>query len=206
MNIAPASELQAAIDQAKKKLTIVFVGDTSVRASVEMQVSAARKTEEVGFFHRGLPDVAKGVDRVFVDHPWFLAKVWGMTGNKLYGTKAGVDYPDNALRFALLCRAALEAPLRGRFPVEFWPALGLPEAARRDLAFSSCFAPPPLDGVSDQRLCAQGIMNGVDVGTWDPQADVFIVTRYGPASVEEGKAANKAVLQARLCLIEPILF
>lgn len=27
-----------------------------------------------------------------VDHPWFLAKVWGMTGSKLYGAKSGSDY------------------------------------------------------------------------------------------------------------------
>ena len=37
--------------------------------------------KSVGFFH----EKKKGVDRVFVDHPDFLAKVWGKTGSKLYG-------------------------------------------------------------------------------------------------------------------------
>ncbi|CAG9462036.1 unnamed protein product [Pedinophyceae sp. YPF-701] len=61
--------------------------------------------EPVRFFHT----VDKGVDRVWVDHPWFLAKVWGKTGSKLYGKKAGADYADNQERFALFCRAAIEA-------------------------------------------------------------------------------------------------
>eukprot|EP00403_Amphidinium_massartii_P027480 CAMPEP_0178403960 /NCGR_PEP_ID=MMETSP0689_2-20121128/17636_1 /TAXON_ID=160604 /ORGANISM="Amphidinium massartii, Strain CS-259" /LENGTH=749 /DNA_ID=CAMNT_0020024927 /DNA_START=113 /DNA_END=2365 /DNA_ORIENTATION=- len=33
------------------------------------------------------------VDRVFVDHPCFLAKVWGKTGSMLYGPEWGKDYP-----------------------------------------------------------------------------------------------------------------
>lgn len=41
--------------------------------------------------------------------PWFLAKVWGSTGSKLYGAKSGADYADNQKRFALFCKAALEA-------------------------------------------------------------------------------------------------
>ena len=40
------------------------------------------------FFHT----VKKGVHRVWIDHPWFLSKVWGMTGSKLYGSKSGADY------------------------------------------------------------------------------------------------------------------
>jgi granule-bound starch synthase len=53
----------------------------------------------------------RGVDRVFIDHPCFLAKVWGKTGSKIYGNKTGVDYPDNQLRFSAFCQAALQAPL-----------------------------------------------------------------------------------------------
>nr|ABW83990.1 granule-bound starch synthase [Cyanophora paradoxa] len=342
MNIAPVSELQAAIDQAEKKLTIVFVGsectpwsktgglgdvmrdlpvnlaqrghrvmsiqprydqyfdawDTAVRSSIKVN----GKLEDVGFFHI----TSKGVDRIFIDHPWFLAKVWGITGNKLYGAKTGVDYPDNPMRFALMCQAALEAPLRiplpdpagtvygedvifvcndwhsalvpiylkanyktrglyqnaksifllhniiyqGRFPLEFWPALNLPEAAKKDLVFESCFAPPPLDGISEQpiislkpmammnflqagfihadRICTvspqfaaevasgprggveldkyirakgiTGIMNGMDIEMWDASKDKFLVTKYTASSVDEGKAANKAVLQAEMGL------
>lgn len=71
--------------------------DTSVVINVD--------GEDVRFFHTE----DKGVDRVWVDHPWFLAKVWGKTGSMLYGKKAGADYADNQRRFMLFCRAAIEA-------------------------------------------------------------------------------------------------
>ncbi|KAG2497328.1 hypothetical protein HYH03_004492 [Edaphochlamys debaryana] len=61
--------------------------------------------EKVRFFH----SIKKGVHRVWVDHPWFLAKVWGKTGSKLYGPRSGADYLDNHKRFSLFCRAAIEA-------------------------------------------------------------------------------------------------
>jgi len=73
--------------------------DTSVR------IDALGK--QVGFFHEN----KKGVDRVFVDHPLFLAKVWGKTGSKLYGKTNGADFADNQERFAMFCKAALEAPM-----------------------------------------------------------------------------------------------
>ncbi|XP_031496814.1 granule-bound starch synthase 1b, chloroplastic/amyloplastic-like [Nymphaea colorata] len=74
--------------------------------NVLVQVNVGDRTETVRFFHCH----KRGVDRVFVDHPWFLAKVWGITAGKLYGPTTGVDYQDNQLRFSLLCQAALEAP------------------------------------------------------------------------------------------------
>ncbi|WVY97209.1 hypothetical protein V8G54_029360 [Vigna mungo] len=74
--------------------------------SVTVEVKVADRIETVRFFHC----YKRGVDRVFVDHPCFLAKVWGKTGSKLYGPRAGEDYEDNQLRFSLLCQAALEAP------------------------------------------------------------------------------------------------
>lgn len=61
--------------------------------------------EDVRFFHTA----KKGVDRVWVDHPMFLAKVWGKTGSKLYGQKSGADYIDNPKRFRMFCEAAIEA-------------------------------------------------------------------------------------------------
>ncbi|XP_068650036.1 granule-bound starch synthase 1, chloroplastic/amyloplastic [Aristolochia californica] len=76
--------------------------DTSV--SVELKVG--NRVETVRFFHV----YKRGVDRVFVDHPMFLEKVWAKTGGKIYGPTTGVDYTDNQLRFSLLCQAALEAP------------------------------------------------------------------------------------------------
>jgi granule-bound starch synthase len=71
--------------------------DTSVVVNID--------GESVRFFHA----IKKGVHRVFVDHPWFLAKVWGKTGSKLYGARSGSDYVDNHKRFALFCKAAIEA-------------------------------------------------------------------------------------------------
>ena len=61
--------------------------------------------EKVGFFHSR----KKGVDRVFIDHPCFLAKVWGKTGSKLYGLKSGSDFIDNSKRFRIFGEAAIEA-------------------------------------------------------------------------------------------------
>lgn len=71
--------------------------DTSVVVEVD--------GEPVRFFHTH----KKGVDRVFIDHPSFLAKVWGKTGSKIYGSRSGADYLDNPRRFALFCKAALAA-------------------------------------------------------------------------------------------------
>lgn len=74
--------------------------------SVAVEIEVGGRVETVRFFHC----YKRGVDRVFVDHPYFLEKVWGKTGSKIYGPKAGEDYKDNQLRFILLCQAALEAP------------------------------------------------------------------------------------------------
>ncbi|KAM7525962.1 hypothetical protein LguiA_015864 [Lonicera macranthoides] len=74
--------------------------------NVILEIKVGDKIEKVRFFHC----YKRGVDRVFVDHPSFLEKVWGKTGSKVYGPKAGKDYQDNQFRFSLLCQAALEAP------------------------------------------------------------------------------------------------
>nr|ABU98330.1 granule-bound starch synthase I [Austrostipa aristiglumis] len=76
--------------------------DTSVIAEIKV----ADSYERVRFFHC----YKRGVDRVFIDHPSFLEKVWGKTGEKIYGPDTGTDYKDNQLRFSLLCQTALEAP------------------------------------------------------------------------------------------------
>ncbi|XP_008775302.2 granule-bound starch synthase 1, chloroplastic/amyloplastic [Phoenix dactylifera] len=75
-------------------------------ANVLVELKVRDRTEIVRFFH----SYKRGVDRVFVDHPAFLEKVWGKTGGKIYGPVTGTDYQDNQLRFSLLCLAALEAP------------------------------------------------------------------------------------------------
>lgn len=46
----------------------------------------------------------------------------------------------------------------------------------------------------------EGIVNGVDYALWDPSVDSLIARRYGPDDVAEGKAANKAALQADMGL------
>jgi len=61
----------------------------------------------VGYFH----ERKAGVDRVFVDHPLFLGKVWGKTAALLYGKKSGSDFTDNQERFSTFCHAAMEAPM-----------------------------------------------------------------------------------------------
>lgn len=71
----------------------------------EAEVNLGEATTKVRFFHC----FKKGVDRVFVDHPLFLEKVWGMSKQKLYGPAWGKDYEDNQLRFAMFCQAALVA-------------------------------------------------------------------------------------------------
>ncbi|KAI8569921.1 hypothetical protein RHMOL_Rhmol02G0315400 [Rhododendron molle] len=73
---------------------------------VVIEIKVGDRIETVRFFHC----YKRGVDRVFVDHPMFLEKVWGKTGSKIYGPKTGDDYQDNQLRFSLFCQAALEAP------------------------------------------------------------------------------------------------
>merc|ERR1719224_357949 len=83
--------------------------DTSFWSSVKM----GGKEEPVHFFHA----YKQKVDQVFVDHPCFLANVWGNSGSKLYGPQFGEDYIDNQARFAYFCKAALVAiqqlPLAG---------------------------------------------------------------------------------------------
>lgn len=74
--------------------------------SVFVQIKVGDRTETVGFFHC----YKRGVDRVFVDHPVFIEKVWGKTGGKIYGPVTGIDYQDNQKRFSILCLAALEIP------------------------------------------------------------------------------------------------
>lgn len=74
--------------------------------NVNLEIQVGDRTETVRFFHC----YKRGVDRIFVDHPIFLEKVWDKTGSKIYGPKTGDDYNDNQLRFSLLCQAALEAP------------------------------------------------------------------------------------------------
>jgi len=75
--------------------------DTEYWNSVDM----GGKQESVHFFHA----YKQKVDQVFLDHPCFLERVWGMSGAKLYGPEWGKDFADNQARFAFFNKAALKA-------------------------------------------------------------------------------------------------
>ncbi len=53
-----------------------------------------------------------------------------------------------------------------------------------------------LEGIIRRRAGAlHGILNGLDIGVWDPSKDKHLPRRYGPEDWREGKAACKAALQ-----------
>jgi granule-bound starch synthase len=264
--------------------------DTSVTANV--------CGEEVRFFHAKI----KGVDRVFVDNPLFLAKIWGKTGSMLYGKKSGSDFSDNQKRFRMFCEAALEAnkklpfgfgddcvivandwhsamtpvllkdiyqprgeyvgtkcalcvhniAFQGRFFEDSFKELNLPESSYKRFAFEDGYPKifdensPADDEVwekdpkmtrykkinwlqagftaADKLLTVspnyatevgsdeekgveldsairaaggiEGIVNGMDVGEWNPAKDKFLDVKYDKTTVVAGKAAAKELLQA----------
>lgn len=45
-----------------------------------------------------------------------------------------------------------------------------------------------------------GIVNGVDYSIWNPGSDPYLVRRYGPEDVREGKRENRAALMQRIGL------
>ncbi|KAK9824094.1 hypothetical protein WJX72_007694 [[Myrmecia] bisecta] len=57
-----------------------------------------------------------------------------------------------------------------------------------------------------QRKGVRGIMNGIDTTEWDPATDPHLpeVARYTPATAVLGKAAAKAVLQAKFGLLQAL--
>lgn len=58
-----------------------------------------------------------------------------------------------------------------------------------------------LDGLLRHRAkVLSGILNGIDDEFWNPEKDPLIPQRYTAATVDEGKAANKASLQAEMGL------
>jgi starch synthase len=67
-----------------------------LKVTVEVEIAGTRRT--VGFYQGKLGEIPV----YFLDYPEFFQR------QGLYGTAAG-DYPDNAQRFGLFCRAVLEA-------------------------------------------------------------------------------------------------
>ncbi len=51
-------------------------------------------------------------------------------------------------------------------------------------------------------LCAAGVLNGIDMQEWNPEADTKIYQTYSAADLKKGKTANKLALQKELSLAE----
>ncbi|MGH9311090.1 MAG: glycogen synthase, partial [Vicinamibacterales bacterium] len=116
---------------ARVPLTAGEAAHPEFRATLDL----GGRTQPVAFVRR---EVGDGIAAVFVDAP----ELFGREG--LYGTSQG-DYPDNAFRFAVFARAALEyLRLRGERPsvihAHDWQA-GLVPAYQKML-----FSPDPLVG------------------------------------------------------------
>ncbi len=121
---------------------------------------------------------------------------------------------------------------QGRYPAELFPRLGLPAEAfaiegveyfggvgflkaglhhaDRITTVSPTYAVEirtpeggmGLDGLLRHRAAAvSGILNGLDIQEWDPATDPHLAARFSVAE-PEGRAANKAALQARFGLEE----
>ena len=61
-------------------------------------------------------------------------------------------------------------------------------------------APAAADAESD--ACDAGVLNGIDMQEWNPEADKKIYQTYSAANLKEGKTANKLALQKELSLAE----
>jgi starch synthase len=106
-----AGSLPAALVRQGHEVTVVLPRYRGVapdaRTHRRTELVLGPRTFDVGYVEQALPD---GVRMVLVDAPALFDRPG------LYGTD-GQDYPDNALRFAVLSRAALEfARLEGQRP------------------------------------------------------------------------------------------
>ncbi|KAG2603997.1 hypothetical protein PVAP13_4NG035000 [Panicum virgatum] len=179
--------------------------------SVVSEIKVGDRYETVRFFHC----YKRGVDRVFIDHPSFLERVWGKTGEKIYGPDAGVDYKDNQRRFSLLCQAALEAPrilsLNNNpyfsgpygedvvFVCNDWHTGPLSSYLKSNYQSNGIYrnAKTAFCIHNIMRLTGiTGIVNGMDVSEWDPSKDKYIATKYDVSTAIAAKALNKEALQA----------
>ncbi|KAF6154641.1 hypothetical protein GIB67_000525, partial [Kingdonia uniflora] len=67
--------------------------------TVSVEIKVGDKIETVQFFH----SYKRGVDRVFMDQPIFLEKVWGKTASKVYGLR--LERITRITNFDLACYA-----------------------------------------------------------------------------------------------------
>ncbi len=107
--------------------------------------------------------------------PWDAYRIYGLEFyNSLSFLKAGLYYSDKIATVSPTYAAEIQTP-------EFGCGLdGLLRARSRDL---------------------HGIVNGIDTEVWNPATDRHLACLYDIDSVEAGKTANKAALQARLGLM-----
>jgi starch synthase len=77
---------------------------------IDVPLGPSHGTERVSIYEGRLP--GGRVPVLLIDHPWF-------DRDGLYVDASGNEYPDNPLRYALLCRAALEAAHR----LDVWPQI-----------------------------------------------------------------------------------
>jgi starch synthase len=108
--------------------------------------------------------------------PWSFFTVDGFEyWNQLSFLKAGLVYADKLTTVSPTYAREIQTPAYG-FGME-----GVLTNRARDLS---------------------GILNGADYTIWDPASDGYLAHRYDPATVAQGKTANKIALQQQLGLPE----
>ena len=263
-----AAALPDALGRLGHRVTLVLPRyrgvDLSASRSQATSVVIGTHVQRVSFHAR---EERPGVTVVFVDVPELFDRAGG-----LYNVD-GVDYPDNAWRFAVFSRAALEYPrllgqrpsiihahdwqtglvpvyqkmhfspdpilggvpaiftihnlaFQGVYPASMLPGLGFgPEVldmqaleywgqisylkgginfSERLTTVSPTYAREILtpefgfgfDGILRRRADAlSGILNGIDVERWNPQADEFIGASYTRADLSGKRQAKRVLLE-----------
>lgn len=243
--------------------TVRESGPALERVGHQFSVSVGSRTEWAYVYR--LADQTAGPRVFFIEHPDFFDR------SGIYGDSGG-DYPDNAIRFAFFCKAAVaalpaiapgvqvlhahdwhtalalvylrtvfaglpfhdglatvlsvhNAGFQGHYPRETMALLGLPEGLYNERAFEWYDRLNILRGgiafadivitvspTHARELCTptggfglhdtftalgdrlQGILNGIDNQTWNPETDPHIAANYS-ASDLGGKRRCKAALQ-----------
>jgi starch synthase len=257
--------LPAALAGEGAAVTTLLPGYPEVLRALEGVRVDHQYTDLFGGPARLLGGVAAGLDLFVLDAPHLFERPGGP-----YADPRGVDWPDNAVRFAALSRVAADLgqgllpayepallhahdwpaglaaaylqysdhprpatvmtvhnlAFQGRFERTVFPTLGLPAAAFRvdgveyyggvgylkagirlsdrittvSPTYAAEICTPEggmgLDGLIRGRADRLvGILNGIDVTTWDPARDPLIATPYERRKLA-GRAANKGRLQS----------